>query len=116
MRHAKEYQRGSKVKAALFFAVLIAAMIISLIIPLRPRESSMEGRELTEFPTFSQESLWNGSYFDGIDLWFSDTLPGRDSFFQINKRLRDLYGIRTVEIHGEVLEGDDIPDAPFTGN
>ncbi len=117
MRHAKEYQRGAKVKAVLFFGVMIAAMVISLILPLRPTSSPLEKREhLTAFPEFSTEALLDGTYFDGIDLWFSDTFPYRDQFFQVNKKIRNYYGIRTVEIHGEVTQGDDIPDSPFTGN
>lgn len=117
MRHAKEYRRGTLVKAFLFFAVLLVAMVISLIVPLRPTSSPIEKREhLTAFPEFSAESLWDGTYFDGIDLWFSDTFPGRDKFFQLNQKLRELYGIRTVEINGEIQQGDDIPDKIFTGN
>lgn len=115
MRHAKEHRRGTLVKAILFFGVLAVCLVISLIPSLHPAESSQEGRELTKFPEFSQEALWNGTYFDGIDLWFSDTLPGRDKFFELNKHIRELYGIHTVEIHGEVTQGDDIPDTPFTG-
>ena len=36
MKHAKQFERGSKVKATLFFSVMILAMIVSLILPLRP--------------------------------------------------------------------------------
>ncbi len=115
MRHAKERQRGSRIKAVLFFAVLFCGMVFSLLLPLRPTESLQEKRELTPFPEFFVESLFNGSYFRGIDDWFSDTFPGRDVFLDINKRVRSLYGIRSVEIHGEVGKGDDIPDTPFTG-
>lgn len=116
MRHAKEYRRGAKLKAAVFFAALAAALVVSLIIPLRPTSSPLEKREtLTPFPEFSVEDLKSGEYFRGIDLWFSDTFPGRDQFFQLNKDIRNWYGIRTVEIHGEVEQGDDIPDALFTG-
>ncbi len=115
MRHAKEYRRGSKVKAVLFFTVLFCAMAVSLILPLRPTESLREKRELTPFPDFSAEALLNGSYFRGIDDWFSDTFPGRDYFLELNKQLRDFYGVHTITIHGEVQQGDEIPDAPFTG-
>lgn len=115
MRHAKEYKRGSRAKAAVFFTVLMAAMVFSLIIPLRPTTSVREKRDLTKFPEFSTQSLVNGEYFKGIDDWFSDTFPARDFFLEINNKVRELYGIQTVVIHGEVTQGDDIPDAPFTG-
>lgn len=130
MRHAKKYQRGAKVKAVLFFGALAALLVFSLILPLRPEKSLQEGRELTKFPEFPSDTLSSekflggvgdcflemGAYFDGIDLWFSDTFPGRDAFMKINKNIRSCYGIHTVEIHGEVQQGDEIPDTIFTGD
>lgn len=117
MKHAKERRRGVKIKTVLFFAALFTAMVVSLIIPLRPTSSPLEKRkELTHFPEFTWETLKSGEYFRGIDLWFADTFPGRDKFFQLNKDVRSLYGIHTVEIHGEVKRGDEIPDKIFTGD
>lgn len=116
MRHAKEYQRGSRIKAVLFFGVLFLGLVFSLLLPLRPSESLQEKRELTRFPEFSVEALLSGDYFHGIDAWFSDTFPARERFLELNKTIRSFYGIRTVEIHGEVQQGDEIPDTPFTGN
>lgn len=115
MRHAKEHRRGSRVKAAVFFTLLFAVMIFSLLIPLRPAHSAREKRDLTAFPEFSTETLLSGEYFHGIDDWFSDTFPARDTFLDMNQQLRALYGIQTVVIHGEIKQGDDIPDVPFTG-
>ena len=37
MRHAKVYKRGSRVKTALFFLVLFAFAVFSMILPLRPK-------------------------------------------------------------------------------
>jgi hypothetical protein len=36
-------------------------------------------------------------------------------FRQLNNWVESLYGIKTVEIVGNVEQGDEIPDAPFTG-
>ena len=115
MRHAKEYKRGSRVKAAIFFTVLYAAAVLAFIIPLRPTESVAEKRRLAEFPEFSVSTLMNGDYFADIDTWFADTFPLRDLCFTLNEKIRALYGFTTVQIHGEVTQGDEIPDAPFTG-
>lgn len=116
MRHAREYQRGSRIKAAVFFTVLILSMVFSLILPLRPAESKLEKRKLAKFPAFSVETLLNGEFFHGIDSWFSDTFPQRDQFFKLNKWVRSLYGYPSdVVVHGKVEAGDDIPDTPFTG-
>ncbi len=115
-RHEKkEYRRGALVKSILFFGTLVVLMVVSLLIPLRPSFSAQEKRELTPFPQVSFGSLLSGELFRGIDDWFADTLPGRDSWLGLNQKISGLYGIKTVEITGEIKKGDDIPDAPFTG-
>ena len=83
--------------------------------PLRPTTSVAERRDLTKFPEFSVETLADGEYTSGIDAWFADTFPLRDVFRQLNNWVESLYGIKTVEIIGNVEQGDEIPDAPFTG-
>lgn len=115
MRHAKNRKHGCKVKAFLFFFVLFFLMVVSFLLPLRPKESLMEGRDLTKFPEFSAEALFCGEFFHGIDDWFSDTMPGRDRFLEFNRKLQKLYGVRTIEVVGSVGAGDEIPDTPFTG-
>lgn len=115
MRHAKQYKRDSRGKAAVFFLALAAFAIFSLLLPLRPTTSVAERRDLAEFPEFSVQSLADGSYTSGIDSWFADTFPLRDAFFQLNSWVKSLYGIRTVEVVGEVQTGDEIPDAPYLG-
>jgi len=95
-----------------FFAVLALGFILAFILPLRPSVSQSEKRKLTAFPQFSMQSLFSGSYFEGIDLWFSDTFPLREQMVSANSDLKKLYGINTVQISGDVEKGDDIPDAP----
>ena len=115
MRHAKQYHRGSRGKAALFFLALFAFGVLSMLLPLRPTHSEWEKRDLTPVPEFSTQDLWSGEYTKGIDTWFADTFPLRDAFFQLNSWVKSLYGIRTVEVVGEVQTGDEIPDAPYLG-
>ena len=99
-------------KILLFFLSLGLMTVISWIIPLRPTYSEFEKRELTKFPSFSLQALFDGSYFDQIDLWFSDTFPFRDTFITGNSYLRQLYGLHPVQVSGDVEEGDAIPSAP----
>ena len=94
----------------LFFTVFFAVAVIALIIPLRPTYSETEKRELTKFPEFTFASFFSGEYFKGIDSWYSDTFPARDTFTDINTNLTMFYGINNVVIHGEVEEGDAIPE------
>lgn len=95
-----------------FFLILSAGLIISFIIPLRPSVSQSEKRTLSAFPEFTVNALFDGDYFKGIDLWFSDTFPFREQFVSANASVNRLYGINKVQISGNVEKGDDIPDAP----
>ncbi len=98
-----------------FFTVFFAMFIIALIPTMRPSYSEAEKRELTKFPKLTVASLSSGSFFDDINLWFADTFPFRDYLVSLNGRMNDLFGWNTVQIHGDVTEGDAIPeieDAP----
>lgn len=114
-RHTKEYRRGAFGKSILFFGTLMILMVISLLLPLRPDFSAREKRSLTPFPEVSFGKLLSGELFRGIDDWFADTLPGRDGWLDLNQKIQSLYGIKTVEITGDMQKGDEIPDTPFTG-
>jgi hypothetical protein len=116
-RYAKKISKISNteisIKKVIFFATLIFFMIFSLIIPLRPTFSEVEKRQLTPFPDFSLSDLATGEYFRDIEDWFADTFPQRDLFVSVNTQVKAFYGIKTVEIHGTIVEGDEIPDSPF---
>ncbi len=113
MRRVKRQPVWKKIKVGIFFLALGVLMVVSLIPGIRPSESKQEKRKLAEFPEFSVESLFSGEYFSGIDDWFSDSFPGRETFIAIDQKVSDLFGVKTVEINGEVQGGDDIPEAPF---
>lgn len=114
----KQYliKKGALVKIIIFMAMLVLGTFVSLMIPLRPSESVTEKRKLSSFPQFSIESFLDGTYFSGVDTWFSDTFPGRDGFITCNERMTGLYGIRKNLIHGEVIKGDEIPDVDIDEN
>lgn len=93
--------------------VLLVFAFGALIIPLRPKESAVEKRTLAEFPEFSVTALFDGSYFSGISLWFSDSVPFRDDLVSLSYKIQNLLGTSTVQKgFSEGVRGDDIPDAP----
>ncbi|MGN0539992.1 MAG: DHHW family protein [Candidatus Fimenecus sp.] len=101
------------------FAVTLAVLAVTgLLMPLRPEYSESEKRKLAEFPHFTFKTFFDGSYFQGIGDWYSDTYPGRETLVGLNSKIKSRYGISSVEIHGDVVEGDEIPDAyvPPTGD
>lgn len=98
------------IKIFLFFVMLGIIGILSLVLS-RPTTSETEKRELAKFPSFSFSSLLNGSYASGIDKWYSDTMPNRDSFIALNTKLWSIKGITLGgEVQGTVTDSDDIPD------
>ena len=94
-----------------FFVLLFSCFILSLIIPLRPKYSESEKRELAKFPKFTFTALVSGKYFDGINSWYSDTFPLREKLTDINAFFTGLYGKSDVRIQGDVETGDDIPES-----
>lgn len=106
--------RMRKVQFLSFLALLGVGFLISLLIPLRPAYSESEKRELTEFPSFSFKTLMNGTFFDNVGLWFSDTYPFREALVGANSRIHALYGFGD-RIYGlSDTKVEDIPDEAET--
>ncbi|MCR5042407.1 MAG: hypothetical protein K6C36_09970 [Clostridia bacterium] len=110
----------------LFGAAKRAACVVFVIVMLfgfifagrfwaRPKTSVVENRDLAKFPSFSFSSLFNGSFFDGVSEWFSDTFPSRDALISLNSKLKSFLGLKAnIFKLEEGNRGDDIPDAPMT--
>lgn len=93
-----------------FLLLIFAFFVLSLIIPLRPKFSENEKRELAKFPKFTLSSFLSGDYFGGIGNWYADTFPLREGLTDLNARVTGLYGITDTRIHGTVEQGDEIPE------
>lgn len=88
----------------------IAAAILAILPIFRESYSEVEKRDLKKFPKFSWSDLASGDYFDEISLWFSDTFPLRDGFVSLNTKITNAFGINTIQVHGDIQQGDEIPD------
>ena len=95
----------------LFVCVLTALSTVSLYIPERPSFSESEKRSLAEFPSFSFETLFSGDYFSGIDSWFSDTFPFRETLISSSANVKKLLGMSSSIHNFSESKADDIPDA-----
>ena len=66
---------------------------------------------MAKFPSFTITSFLDGSYFEGVSLWYSDTYPMRDKLVAADQGLKSLYGIETgTQMVGGNTKGDDIPE------
>ena len=96
----------------LFAAVMAVGAFIGILLFVRPKTSSVEKRELAKFPSFTITSFLDGSYFEAVSLWYSDTYPMRDALVSADQGLKSLYGIEAgTQVVGGGLKGDEIPDA-----
>lgn len=105
--------RGVKILA---FGLMLAVMgFIGLMWFLRPDTSVIEKRTLTEFPSITWSSFWDGSFFKAVDTWYADTYPLREGLISGSQSLENHYGLRFDQIVGEALVADDIPDPDAAG-
>ena len=86
----------------LLLALLTAAALLLSIRDRRQAVSEYENRALARHPEFSLDAVWDGSYFDGWDEYFSDHVTHRDDLMREYLRLQ-LYGKRSVLVNKVVI-------------
>ncbi|MBR6503155.1 MAG: hypothetical protein IKT42_06915 [Clostridia bacterium] len=89
---------------------LVVSILVAIPYFRESGYSEVEKRELEKFPKFSWDALASGEYFDGVNLWFADTFPMRDDFVSFNANITNYFGINDIQVHGDELKSDDIPD------
>ena len=95
----------------IFAAVMAIGAFIGLLFFVRPKKSTVEKRMLAKFPSFTITSFLDGSYFEDVSLWYSDTYPMRDKLVSADQSLKKLYGIQLgTQVVGGNAKGDEIPD------
>ena len=96
-----------------FFLVLGVLTVASFLLPLRPSVSYAEKRELAKFPEFSLSALADGSYFDDITTWFSDTFPGRETWLEVADYTNSLHGYSSISFSSDFIVSETTPtEAP----
>lgn len=97
-----------------FIVLLVVGFLISWMIPMRPVRSESEKRDLTPFPTLTWKALYSGSFFDGINMWFSDTFPFREAMVTGNGKIKALYGYGNRLYGLTDQQADEIPQEEQT--
>ena len=77
LKRKKIRYRFQKYTIRVFLIALTAVGILGLILPLRPKESDIEKRTLTEFPKPTVKTVLNGEFTDQISTWYADSFPFR---------------------------------------
>ena len=95
----------------LFVLVLIVVCLAGLIAKDRPF-SDTENRSLAQKPALSASALADGSFFSGLDSWYSDQFPARDGW--ISMPLWPIRRLGQKESGGVYLGRDRLLAAPET--
>lgn len=108
-REKRRYWKYLKLEIRAFRWSLLFFCLLGLLIPLRPKKSNVEKRDLEKFPPLSVEGIMKGDFFAGVSAWYADTFPFRESLLTANAAVESLYGLDKEQIHGSVGTGDEIP-------
>ena len=101
-------------KGNYFYVAVVALVWLFLtagfnLLP-RSRVSTLEKRDLQRFPSFTLDSLADGSLTAAISSWYSDTEPYRDTLMELSMQFRHWEGLRLGEENIEFLAGDKAID------
>ena len=69
--------------------ILFFVLFLSIVIPDKG-VSERENRTLAKFPKFTFSSYFSGEFNTGIEDYFSDNFPFRDSLLNVNEKLTKL--------------------------
>ena len=95
----------------IFLVLLGAGFAVGLCFPLRPTHSDVEKRDLAAFPKLTASGLWDGSWFNDVNTWYSDTYPLRESLIAGASKVKGMYGFQGEQIvGGATQEADAIPE------
>ena len=90
----------AKVFSLAMMGLLCCLFVLGVILPLRPRYSDAEKRELKQFPAFSLQGLFAGSYFRDITSWYQDSYPGKEEWMLLASKTKAFYGLQGEQIYG----------------
>jgi hypothetical protein len=82
-----------KKKASIAYIAIIGVVFAAFVIVFdtfpRSKVSELEKRELAQFPTFTKDSLLDGSFTREVSQWFSDSEPYRDELMTLSMDVKD---------------------------
>ena len=90
----------------LSITLLFLILFINMVFLPRSVISERENRTLATFPKFTITSFLDGSFTSGINVFFSDTVPGRDKLTEKAATFKDKAGFRVggIKLHAPKVE------------
>ena len=100
----------AKVFSLAMMGLLCCLFVLGVLLPLRPRYSDAEKRELKKFPAFSLQGVFAGSYFRDMTSWYQDSYPGKEEWMLLASKTKAFYGLQGEQIYGAAEQvKEDIP-------
>ena len=90
----------AKIFSLAMMGLLCCLFVLGILLPLRPRYSDAEKRELKQFPAFSLQGFFAGSYFRDITSWYQDSYPGKEEWMLLASKTKAFYGLQGEQIYG----------------
>ena len=90
----------------LLFAAIVVIGILFFFLP-KKKISEAEQRELTAMPHFSLQTLWNGDFTSGMNLYYSDNFVCREQLVKAKFALEEHRGVRLEDVR---IYGSDTAD------
>lgn len=109
-RRSRIARRFFKVVNVLMCGLTFLSIALFMIVMKRPTVSEIENRNLAKFPSFSFSDYFSGEYTSGIENYYNDTVPGRETLKNLVAAVRSHFGKKTednVKIHGTIVSKDD---------
>lgn len=124
-RSVKAVKRNKKISkiypvvSLVFFGAVMLAVTVIMLFFTRPEMSEIEKRELAKKPVLTAESFFSGEFTDDFSLYFSDTVPFRETLVDLSSRLKKLRGVSSPTFYGNVQivaddDGSAVETQPIT--
>jgi len=83
-----------KLNITVFLAALALLIVFVFVLPSDPEAPEYENRSMAEMPPLSAAGLLDGSFWDGLESYLSDSAAHRTTLLQIAADMERAYGLR----------------------
>lgn len=111
----RQFLSANRIGAALRIVTVGAILFggsIFLLVGTRPTESAEENRKLATFPSFSWNSMKDGTFTTELMHYYEDTVPGRSAFKHMISTMQNYSGVQSedeVAVFGNIAQIENTP-------
>ena len=113
-REKRIYKNLFAVLSAMFFVIVLAFFGVISFLDVDATVSESENRKLAEKPEFSFSALFDGTYTQDYENYYSDTFPMREEFMLLSSKVTDFL-TRFGGKENNVIISYDKQDSDFVG-